>query len=132
MAMYAAKSLVKMTTKAKRDPADLSAYDWVAVDDAIPEHPSFKWRQKNYPKVVPRYFVNTHVAIGEMVRAGLAVGMLSTYKTSDDPNLVALTPPLDDCAIELWLLTHPESRHLRRISVVYNYFAKAIKYQSPA
>lgn len=129
MAIYAAQSLVKSVTKAKKDPADLGNYDWVAVDDAIPEHPSFKWRLKNYPKVVPRYFVNTHVAIGEMVRAGLAVGMLSTYKTSDDPNLVALTPPLDDCAIELWLLTHPESRHLRRISAVYSYFAKAISYQ---
>ena len=134
MAMYASTSLIRSAGKAgandKRAPADLSAFDWIAVDDAIPEHPSIQWRKKNYPKVVPRYFVNSHVAVGEMVRAGLGVGMLSTYKSRDDPNLLALTPPLKDCEIELWILTHPESRHLRRISAAYNYFAKAIKYEA--
>ena len=136
MAMYASTKLVKSAGKTarktaaknQRPPTDLSAFDWVALDDAIPEHPSIQWRKKNYPKVVPRYFVNSHVAVGEMVRAGLGIGMLSTYQSKDDPNLVALTPPQNDCVIELWILTHPESRHLRRISAVYNYFAKAIKY----
>ena len=132
MAMYASTKLVKFAGKTavknKRPPTDLSAFDWIALDDAIPEHPSVQWRKKNYPKVVPRFFVNSHVAVGEMVRAGLGIGMLSTYQSKDDPNLVALTPPLNDCVIELWILTHPESRHLRRISAVYNYFAKAIKY----
>jgi hypothetical protein len=35
--------------------------------------------------------------------------------TSD---LTALTDPLAECETDLWLLAHPESRHLRRVAVV--------------
>jgi hypothetical protein len=28
---------------------------------------------------------------------------------------------------ELWLLTHPESRHLRRIAVVYGHLAQVLR-----
>jgi hypothetical protein len=33
---------------------------------------------------------------------------------------------IDECQTELWLLTHPESRHLRRISTVYAHLAQAL------
>jgi DNA-binding transcriptional LysR family regulator len=105
----------------------LDEYDWIVLDDAMPEHPVVKWRRKNYPKSVARYRVNSHLALAEAVRAGLGIAILSTYKARHDPRLKALTPVLEDCGIDLWVLTHPESRHLRRISAVYSYFAKAIK-----
>ena len=34
---------------------------------------------------------------------------------------------LENCSIDLWVLTHPESRHLRRISAVYSYIAKHLR-----
>jgi hypothetical protein len=33
---------------------------------------------------------------------------------------------LDECETALWLLTHPESRHLRRVGTVYSHLAQAI------
>jgi sulfur transfer protein SufE len=33
-----------------------------------------------------------------------------------EPELKALTKPLEGCESTLWLLAHPESRHLRRIA----------------
>ena len=38
-----------------------------------------------------------------------------------------LGEPLQGCQSELWLLAHPESRHLRRIAVAYQHFAEQIR-----
>lgn len=122
-AIYGAQSLFK----GKRAPKNLDEYDWIALDDALPEDPAGKWRRKNYPKVVPRFRVDSLVAVGEAVRAGLGIGAMSTYKAKFDPALRALTPDLENCSIDIWVLTHPDSRHLRRIAAVYSYIAKTIR-----
>ena len=41
-------------------------------------------------------------------------------------DLVRLTEPLDEAETDLWLLTHVESRHLRRVSAVYTHLAQAL------
>lgn len=122
-AIYGNQSLFK----GKRAPKNLDEYDWIALDDALPEDPVGKWRRKNYPKVVPRFRVDSLVAVGEAVRAGLGIGAMSTYKAKFDPALRALTPDLENCSIDIWVLTHPDSRHLRRIAAVYSYIAKTIR-----
>jgi DNA-binding transcriptional LysR family regulator len=122
-AIYGANSLFK----GKRALKSLDEYDWVALDDALPEDPTGKWRRKNYPKVVPRYRVDSLVAVGEAVRAGIGIGAMSTYKAKFDPSLRALTPELENCSIDIWVLTHPDSRHLRRIAAVYSYIAQTIR-----
>ncbi len=121
-AIYGAKTLFK-----GKAPKSLEEYDWIALDDALPEDPVGKWRRKYFPKVVPRYRMDSLVAIGEAVRAGLGIGGMATYKAQHDPLLRALTPPLEGSSIDIWVLTHPESRHLRRISAVYGYIAKEIR-----
>jgi DNA-binding transcriptional LysR family regulator len=122
-AIYGASTLFK----GRRAPKPLDEYDWIALDDALPEDPAVRWRKKNYPKVVPRYRVDSLVAVGAAVRAGLGIGALSTYKAKDDPALRALTPELGNCSVDLWVLTHPDSRHLRRIAAVYSYIAEHIR-----
>jgi DNA-binding transcriptional LysR family regulator len=122
-AIYGASVLFK----GRRAPKPLDEYDWIAMDDAMPEDPAVKWRRKNFPKVVPRYRVDSLVAVGQAVRAGLGIGAMSTYKARHDPTLRALTPELENCSADLWVLTHPDSRHLRRIAAVYSFIAKTIR-----
>jgi DNA-binding transcriptional LysR family regulator len=110
-----------------RLPKDLSGYDWVAMDAAMNQHPVAQWRMRHYPHVVPRYEVDSLVAVGHAIRAGLGIGALSTYRAVRDPALRALTPPLENCSIDLWVLAHPESRHLRRVAAVYEFFAKKVR-----
>jgi hypothetical protein len=40
--------------------------------------------------------------------------------------LVRLTDPLQEGETELWLLTHPEARHLRRVSAVDSHLAQTM------
>ncbi|MFS8084319.1 MAG: LysR family transcriptional regulator, partial [Acidobacteriota bacterium] len=92
-AVYGASLLFK----GRRAPKPLDEYDWIAPDDAMPEDPAVKWRKKNFPKVVPRYRVDSLVTLGLAVRAGLGIGAMSTYKARHDPTLRALTPELENC-----------------------------------
>ena len=99
---------------------------WVAPDDALPEHPSVLWRKRQFPKVLPQYKVNSILTVMELVALGFGVGVLPLFLAKSQPNLIQLTEVLDDCQTELWLLTHPESRHLRRVSTVYGHLARAL------
>lgn len=100
--------------------------DWIAPDDALPEHPSVVWRKRHLPKVVPRYRVNSILSVMELVALGLGVGIAPLFIAEERRELVRLSEPLDECETELWLLTHPESRHLRRIATVYAHLAEAL------
>jgi DNA-binding transcriptional LysR family regulator len=105
----------------------LDQLDWVAPDEAMPEHPSVRWRRKALPKVAPRHLVDGIVAVVDAIKAGLGVGVVPVFMLAAEPRLLTLGEPLAGCASELWLLAHPESRHLRRIATVYQHFADQIR-----
>ncbi|MEJ6006129.1 LysR family transcriptional regulator [Paucibacter sp. AS339] len=115
VALYAAKR------GGVRDYADVEAgrADWVAPDDALPEHPSVLWRKRYFPKATPRCRVGSILSVLELVALGLGVGILPLFLAEGRRDVVRLTEPLDEAETELWLLTHPESRHLRRLATVY-------------
>jgi DNA-binding transcriptional LysR family regulator len=100
--------------------------DWIAPDDALPEHPSVVWRKRHFPKVAPRYRVNSILSVLELVALGLGVGIVPLFLADGRNDVVRLTEPLDECETELWLLTHPESRHLRRVGAVYSHLAQTM------
>ena len=119
VALYAAKKgPIKRFEQVQAGKAD-----WIAPDDALPDHPSVVWRKKHFPKVAPAYRVNSILTVMELTALGLGVGLLPVFLTQGRTDLAALTPVLDECQTELWLLTHPESRHLRRVSTVYGLLA---------
>lgn len=100
--------------------------DWIAVDDALPEHPSVLWRKRHFPKVVPRYRVASIQSLLELTALGLGVGILPIFLGSRRSDVTPLTEALDDAETELWLLTHPEARHLRRVAVTYAHLAQTL------
>ncbi len=97
---------------------------WIAPDDALPEHPSVLWRKRHHPKAAPRYRVNSILTVMELVAAGMGVGLLPVFLAQPRRDLIPLTDILDECQTELWLLTHPESRHLRRVSAVFRHLSE--------
>ena len=122
VALYAAKR------GSARKFADVEAgkADWIAPDDALPEHPSVVWRKRHFPKAAPRYRVNSILSVLELVVLGLGVGIVPLFLADGRNDVVRLGEPLDECETELWLLTHPESRHLRRVGAVYSHLAETM------
>jgi hypothetical protein len=41
-------------------------------------------------------------------------------------DVVQLTDALDEAQTDLWLLTHTESRHLRRVATVFGHLSRSI------
>ena len=122
VALYAARK----GSLRRFDDAEAGTADWIAPDDALPEHPSVPWRKKHFPKVSPTYRVSSILTVMELVAQGLGIGLLPLFLAQGRTDLRALTAALDECQTELWLLTHPESRHLRRVSTVYGHLSERI------
>ena len=106
---------------------DPASAPWIAVDDALPEHPSVRWRRKHLPQVQPLIIVNSVQSVLEAIATGLGVGIVPLFLAAGRSDVVALGAPLDECEAQLWLLTHPESRHLRRIATVAAHLVAAIE-----
>lgn len=123
VALYAARR----TRQRSFEPARAGDLDWVAPDEALPEHPSVVWRKRHFPKVVPRYQVGSILSVLELVALGLGVGVVPLFLAEARKDLVRLTDPLPECETELWLLTHPEARHLRRVGAVYAHLSRALQ-----
>jgi DNA-binding transcriptional LysR family regulator len=124
VAVYAPRALAP---RLRRSARDLAALPWLAVDEALPEHPSVRWRKRHLPSVVPRVVADSVLSVVEGIAGGAGVGIVPLFAAAGRSDLVALTPPLDDAETTLWLLTHPESRHLRRIAGVAAHLAGAIR-----
>jgi len=123
LAIYAArKGRVKRLADVEAGKAD-----WIAVDDALPEHPSVAWRKRHFPKVVPRWRLDSIVSAQEFVARGFGVALLPTFLASTRRDLAALTEPLDETSNDLWILTHRDSRHLRRVSTVFAHLARTLR-----
>ena len=100
---------------------------WIALDEAMPEHLSVIWRKKNFPKIMPSYCVSSVLTVAELVGQGLGLGLLPVFLAQGRNDVTQLTDCLSDCQTELWLLTHTESRHLRRVSTVFGHLSQQIK-----
>ena len=122
VAIYAARP----KSRGKAREIDAASAPWLAVDDALPEHPSVRWRRKHLPQVEPRILLNSIQSVFEGIVAGVGIGIVPIFLAERREDLTALTGPLDDCETSLWMLTHPESRHLRRISTVAAHLAQTI------
>ena len=119
---------VSSRSKLKKLEAALDGtHAWIAPDDALPEHPSVLWRRRNAPKIVPAYRVNSILTVAELIELGLGVGIVPMFLAEARPGLRRLSDALDDAQTELWLLTHTESRHLRRVSTVFGHLAKQLR-----
>jgi DNA-binding transcriptional LysR family regulator len=122
MALYGSKKSGPKTF----DENVASTTAWVAPDDALPDHPSVVWRKKHFPKVMPPYRVGSILTVRELISQGAAIGLLPVFLARGRTDLRQLSDALDECQTELWLLTHTDVRHLRRVSTVYSFLAQSL------
>ena len=78
------------------------------------------------PKVQPCLLVDGITGVADAVAAGVGVGVLPRFVVQADARLKAISDTLEGCESELWILAHPESRHLRRIATVYQALVEGV------
>ncbi|MGQ3486920.1 LysR family transcriptional regulator [Roseovarius pacificus] len=68
--------------------------------------------------------VDSVAGMHAVVRSGIGVAVLPCYLADADTDLVRLGDPIEDVAVDLWLLTHPDLRDTARIRAVLDHFGQ--------
>jgi DNA-binding transcriptional LysR family regulator len=105
--------------------ADLGRFPLIGPDDGFMRLPPFAWLRRNFPD---RQFVALANDLGSMralTLAGLGLALLPGDQYC--PELVHLFPVEPPFAGQLWLLTHPDLRHVARIRAFMDFLADSLR-----
>ena len=62
--------------------------------------------------------VTTYKTLTNLIRNGAGIGCLSPWFAEHDPNLKRITPVIEEAGMEVWVLTHPDLRGVKRIKAL--------------
>lgn len=102
-------------------PIDFETADWIALDDTLADHPSVKWRRQRYPKLTARYRCNSVLSLAGSVVWGLGVGVVPVFLMKSYPDVQIVDGPLNELDTDLWMLAHPDIRHLQRVKLLFDF-----------
>lgn len=102
---------------------DPTACDWIGYDDSLAHLNVARWLARHLGERAPVVRVNTVLAVKSLVEAGVAVGFMPCFMGDASEHLVRLMNPDKQWESELWLLTHPDLRHVARVRAVMDHFA---------
>ncbi|HVL76880.1 MAG TPA: LysR family transcriptional regulator [Noviherbaspirillum sp.] len=105
----------------------VSSAAWIAPDDALPDHPSVRWRRRHFPKITPVYRVSSILSAMECVELGLGVAVLPLFLAGPRRGVRQISDEIEESTTQLWLLSHPEGRYLRRVSTALEHLAGRIR-----
>lgn len=107
-------------------PADLADADFIGFDQT--ERLVAYLREWGLPVTAAniRLMSENSVAVWEMVRLGLGVGVMMRDIAEMTPGIVALLPDHPPAPVPIWLVSHRELRTSRRIRIVFDALAEAL------
>ncbi|MEO1267420.1 MAG: LysR family transcriptional regulator [Myxococcota bacterium] len=104
---------------------DLSALPWLAWTERAGANMIESWLNE-HTLSAPVARVDAAMTMQTLVLAGVGATLLPIYmaKRSD---LVQLGDPIDGFSVDLWLLTHPDLRHIGRVKAFMDHMTHAIR-----
>jgi DNA-binding transcriptional LysR family regulator len=106
---------------------ELSAMDWIAPDDFLPDHPTVTWRRQQLPEVNLSYRCSSMMAVAELARAGMGVAALPDFLLDASDQLQPVSEPLAGYDSALWILTRPDCRALRSVATLFTELTREIR-----
>lgn len=112
---------------ARCDNKDLSAHDWIGLDDALAGTVIAGWVRENVQMARITCRVDALPALRDAAVAGLGLALLPCYVGDLAPGLRRVTPKaLAEPRSALWLLTHDDLKRTARIRATLDFLAKAL------
>ncbi|WP_413991232.1 LysR family transcriptional regulator [Labrys okinawensis] len=110
----------------QRQETELSAHDWIALDDALASTVIGRWIHENLRTARIACRVDALPALRDAALAGLGLALLPCYLGDPASGLRRLTPKtLAEPRSALWLLTHDDLKRTARIRATLDFLAKA-------
>jgi DNA-binding transcriptional LysR family regulator len=109
----------------RRDDKDLSAHDWIGLDDALASTVIARWMHENMRTAHITCSVDALPALRDAAIAGLGLALLPCYVGDLASGLRRVTPKaLPEPRSTLWLLTHDDLKRTARIRATLDFLAK--------
>ena len=99
---------------------------WVAFERDGRSRVYDRWMRQHLASARVRVRVDIFNAMAAMLRTGIGVGMLPTFMESRHPELVAVSEPIPELSVPVWMLTHPDLRDTGRVRVFMQHVGDAI------
>lgn len=122
LAVYGQKALWQ-NTPLPLDPASLSTENWIGPDVHLGDTALEQWMKgKN-----AAYRLDSMLGMQVAVRHGAGIAVLPCYLGDGDEALIRLSEPIDALMTQLWLLTHPDLRHVARVRAFMEAITKGLR-----
>lgn len=102
---------------------------WVAFERDTLTRVYDRWMQERLARARVRVRVDLFNAVAAMLATGIGVGVLPTFMEPRHPELVAVSDPIPELAVPLWILTHPDLRGTARVRAFMSDVGDAIAQQ---
>jgi len=125
-ALYASRDYIK--SLGKRHSED--DYRWVALDESLAHLESAKWMRQHVPadRIAMRF--DNLIGMVDAVASGIGVGMLLCPLADKRPELVRLQEPMRQMDTQVWVLTHPDLKHVARIRALTDFLYERLSADS--
>lgn len=121
-AVYGQKSLW-LNTSLPMQTSSLPLENWIGPDVHLGDATLEKWMMdKN-----AAYRLDSMLGMQTAVRHGAGIAVLPCYLGDADNALIRLSDPIEELTTQLWLLTHPDLRHVTRVCTFMDVMTERIR-----
>ena len=131
LAIYGQKALwqnapLLLNTPLPLDPVSLQQEAWIGPDVQLGDTALEKWMMDKSAA----YKLDSMLGMQSAVRHGAGIAVLPCYLADADEALLKLSAPIEALTTPLWLLTHPDLRHVARVRAFMQTIAEGVGQQS--
>ncbi|MCL1127438.1 LysR family transcriptional regulator [Shewanella surugensis] len=119
-ALYGSNQLIKKLGST----LSYDEYPWLAYERKMGAKVTEKWMFKHARKAKIICYVNTLQLLHEGIRSGMGIQFLPCIIGDNDPLLKRLRPVEEGFSGDLWLLSHPNLRHIARVKTFMDFIAE--------
>jgi len=96
----------------------LAEHPWIRWDKPYSNTPPEQVAEKMSQKSSTTLYVTTYHSITNLIRNGAGIGVLSPWFADKDPRLKRISPDMEEGAMDVWMLIHPDLRGVKRIKAI--------------
>lgn len=99
---------------------------WVAFERDATQRVYDRWMRTHLAAARVRVRVDIFNAVAAMLHTGIGVGVLPTFVAQKHPALVAVSDPIPELSVPIWMLTHPDLRETARVRAFMRHVGDAV------
>jgi len=99
---------------------------WVAFERDSQARVYDQWMRQHLANANVRLRVDIFNAVAAVLHTGVGVGILPTFMASRHPELVAVSEPIPELGVPVWMLTHPDLRQTARVRAFMQHVGDAV------